>query len=610
MTTDHDADTQIAVEVDLDELRDRWSARWPDALALWSPFTRLRPPVWCLTESDEQREGLTGSFAMIRLTDQTVVISVRQVQPALGAFPLEILGHEIGHHILCPADLADNARMLARIRRALPTVEHHAPMVGNLYADVLINDRLQRARGLDMAGVYAALGPSSDHFWTFYLRLYEILWALPTATLAAGTIDETLEGDAQLGARVIRTFAGRWLDGAGRFAALCLPYLIADGALDDEGDWVIWQDAVGAGAGGFPDGLTSLDPGERDVVHPALDPELNGDLARRTEATTAEGPQAEPAEPDPGARIGGGGQFREPFEYGEILAASGVLLDEHEITARYYRERAIGHLIPFPTRPAPVVTDPLPEGVEPWDIGAPLMEVDWTETALRGGVVIPGVTTVRREWGTNAGADPERVPVDLDLYIDSSMSMPDPSSLVSYLALAGTIVALSALRAGARVQATLWSGPDEFTTTRGFVRDERAVLRVITGFIGGSTAFPIHVTRDTYERRAPDAPPAHVLVVSDDGVTTMFADDERGRPGRDVMNHALARAAGGATMVLNLWRPIEEDPELVTARADGWDIHVVHDWTDLVSFARAFSRRTYEQDRRGAIGLGGPRGAG
>jgi hypothetical protein len=175
--------------------------------------------------------------------------------------------------------------------------------------------------------------------------------------------------------------------------------------------------------------------------------------------------------------------------------------------------------------------------------------------------------------------------------------MPNPQVTVSYLTLAGAIVALSALRAGAKVQATLWSGTNQFLTTDGFVRDEEAVLQVLTGFFGGATAFPIHVVRDTYERRPADAGPAHVLVVSDDGVTTMFDQDERGRDGRDVVNHALAQAGGGATMVLNLWGDLQRDPRLVEAAADGWDIHVVRDWADLVAFATAFSRRAYADDR-------------
>ena len=584
---------------DVEDLRDRWAERWPEALALWSPFTRLRSPHWCLTAEDEQREGLTGSFAMIRLADQTVVIGLRQITPALEPFPLEILGHEIGHHILCPADLADNARMLARIRRALPTVERHAPRVANIYADILINDRLQRRRGLDMAGVYAALrgdGADDDRFWTFYQRLYEVLWSLPTGSLARGKRDEKLEGDAVLGARLVRSFAGRWLEGAGRFGALCLPYLLQEAEPNGGPIWQTWLDADGAGAGGFPDGLTELDPDEgTPAVHPALDPALNGDLP----GADADG-SGPPSEPDAQVNAPSAGQYREPFEYGQILAASGLHLTDHEVAVRYYRERARRQLIPFPSRENPVATDPLPEGVEPWTVSDPLADIDWVETTIRSPIVIPGITTVRREWGTSTGAEPERVPVDLDLYVDSSGSMPNPQITVSYLTLAGAIVALSALRAGARVQATLWSGTRQFTMTTGFVRDEEAVLRVLTGFFGGGTAFPIHVVRDTYADRAPDANPAHVLVVSDDGVTTMFGQDEHGRDGRDVVNHALAEAAGGATMVLNLWGDLAKDPALQQAVADGWDIHVVHDWSDLVTFARAFSRRAYGRGVDGA----------
>ena len=42
--------------------------------------------------------------------------------------------------------------------------------------------------------------------------------------------DLELEGDAYLGARLIRSYAREWLDGSGRFAALCLPYLQEDDA--------------------------------------------------------------------------------------------------------------------------------------------------------------------------------------------------------------------------------------------------------------------------------------------------------------------------------------------------------------------------------------------
>ena len=79
------------------------------------------------------------------------------------------------------------------------------------------------------------------------------------------------------------------------------------------------------------------------------------------------------------------------------------------------------------------------------------------------------------------------------------------------------------------MQATLWSGARQFTSTAGFVRDERAVLGVLTGYFGGGTAFPLHVMRETYRKRTPLDRAVHILVISDEGVSTMFDKDERGR---------------------------------------------------------------------------------
>jgi len=212
--------------------------------------------------------------------------------------------------------------------------------------------------------------------------------------------------------------------------------------------------------------------------------------------------------------------------------------------------------------------------------------------------VIPGMTTVQRVWGTTEGREPKLEPLDLDLYVDSSGSMPNPQQITSYPALAGAILCLSALRAGARVQATLWSGKNEFASTGGFVRDQESVLRVLTGYFGGATAFPIHVLRDTYAARKPDARPAHVLVISDDGVSTMFDNDERGNSGWDIAAAALARAGGGGTLVLNLpdrWET-GSGPYVKIRRArdeHGWHVHRIASLEELVEFARQFSRLRY-----------------
>ena len=57
-----------------------WRAAWPQALAAWSRFTRLQEPRLCASHVEAAEEGLSGSFAMIRLADQRVVIDLPEVQ--------------------------------------------------------------------------------------------------------------------------------------------------------------------------------------------------------------------------------------------------------------------------------------------------------------------------------------------------------------------------------------------------------------------------------------------------------------------------------------------------------------------------------------------------
>jgi hypothetical protein len=288
-----------------------------------------------------------------------------------------------------------------------------------------------------------------------------------------------------------------------------------------------------------------------------------------------------------------GSQYREPFEYRQILRQLGLDVSAQEAAARYYRERALPHLVPFPVTRRPPSTEPLPEGLGTWDTGEPLEAVDWLATTLRSPVVVPGVTTVQRLAGAVEGDERDERPVDLDIYVDSSGSMSNPTELVSYLTLAGVILAESALRVGARVQVTLWSGTNQFTCTDGFVRDERAILAVLTGFFGGATAFPLHVLRDTYRDRDR---PTHIVVISDDGVDTMFRPtDELGTPGAAIAAAALSAARAGGTLLLRLYS--EQQREGIAALAPGWDVRRVTNWDELVEFAAAFSRRTYERSR-------------
>lgn len=571
-----------------------WAEAWPIAQRAWSPFLRLREPLLCEDARSCKREGLGDGLAMIRLDDHRIVLNGPTLaRLGLDAHPAEVLAHEIGHHLFVPGDLSDHGRLLARVRRGLPGHENAAPMIANLYADLLINDRLQRQAGLAMDALYRKLsGSDPGPLWQLYLRIYEHLWTLPPGSLVGGKMPDEAQGDALLGAQLIRSYAQDWLDGAGGFALLCLPWLMQQKRQPPAGlsEWLD-LDQVGA-ADALPDGLAQVEPGELTPLHPANDPKVvrgKVDAEADGDATGGDGSMA------PEARGGGSGQRRDPLEYGQILRQLGLQLNDHEVALRYYRELARPHLVRFPVRIIPEVEEPQAEGVESWQPGEPLEQIDWFETVMVSPVVIPGLTTVQRVYGSSPGGQPQRAPVDLDLYVDCSGSMPNPKQQFSPITLAGAIVALSAFKAGSKVQATLWSGRGQYQCTPGFVRDADEVLRVLTGYIGGSTQFPLNVLRDSHANRTAADRPAHVLVLSDEGIDTILNADERGTLGAQVVETALQQARGGMSLALNVY-PRWQHAGLEALREKlAIDQYRVSNWEQLIDFARDFSRASYAE---------------
>lgn len=582
-----------------DALLAPWRAAWPDALALWSRVVKLKEPRWCLLPDEERKEGLTGSFAMIRLDDHAVVVSLRQVSAKrLAPYATEILAHEIGHHMLAPGDLGDHARCLVKMRGGLQDLAKKAGFIANLYTDLLINDRLQRVSELRMAEIYRALmSRDGGVLWAFYMRIYENLWGLPPGELgghpAPEGADPAFELDAQLGARLVRHYSKDWLSGAGGFAALCYPYLKVDE--EQRKQFVMLLDAEsGLGEGSeMPGGLAELDDDELNgPTHPRANPDVNG----LPEGLLDDGDGKAPDEAGikkPMARP------RPPADFRELMRSLGVKLSDEEIICQYYRELALPHLVPFPERIKARAVDPLPESLDTWDMGAPMEEIDWFESVLVSPVIVPGVTTVRRVYGTTEGSDPEKEPLDLYLGVDCSGSMTNPAHGLSYPVVAGAVLALSALRAGASVMVVLSGEPGKYTSTDGFVRREGEVLRTLTAYLGTGYTFGIPRLVETFTEK-PRPRPAHILIVTDSDIYHML-DGKDGvvgtQTGWQVAKLARERAGGGGTMVLhgNLSHYEAKRQQLV---GDGWDVHNLSSQEDLVAFARAFAARVYKQESK------------
>ena len=74
--------------------------------------------------------------------------------------------------------------MIGRLKKVLGRHAQYAPLVLNLYTDLLINNRLFRINKLRMDEVYQKLKDSenTDSVWNLYLQIYERLWQLQRGT--------------------------------------------------------------------------------------------------------------------------------------------------------------------------------------------------------------------------------------------------------------------------------------------------------------------------------------------------------------------------------------------------------------------------------------------
>lgn len=579
------------------QVRVKWQSLWEESLALWSNYIKLRQPVFCMSDKEAGREGLTDSFAMIRLYDHQIVINVEGiVKHDLSDFEREILAHEIGHHVYVPGNLHDLSRQLSRTRWGLAGIEDRAPLIMNLYSDQLINHYLHSEKNLDFAGVYKKLQRDSNNqsgLWTWYMRTYEHLWGLSKGELTGKVkIPQNMEADASLTASIIKTYSREWIDGAGRFAAMAYPYVLEEKDFEDANTvFGILNDTKNSGEGAKGlSGILEIDEVELSEI---IDP--RAEALQELEEKGSEGDDSDGLDPgeSPGAKKRKKGEkYREPGSFIEMTRQLDPSIHESEVVKRYYRERALPHLIPFPSEPRSKTSERQPEGTETWDVGDPFEELDLFESALESPEIIPGFSTKKRVYGISDDPDDRPEPVNLYIGIDCSGSMYNPAHNISWPVLAGTVTGLSALRAGAKVKAVLSGEPGSHIGTKDFTTVESDILSILTSYIGTGYAFGLNRLSDTFSQKL--SKKTHILIITDQDIFQMLKEQAKGkRSNRQITETAIENALGGGTLLLHGQEDEYYKDELKDFRQMGWQVHFVTSEKDLVRFATAFSKIKY-----------------
>lgn len=538
---------------------------WRAALDLWG--VQLHPP-------NMVRDSATGTFAWFSFPPSISIDLDELTRQGAEHHLTSVFAHEIGHHVLSPSTRIVSFKLMQQMaraivasdpRRAIP-VTSTARHLSNLWSDLLINDRVVRMQRRrypgtepDMITLWRTLTarePVSNAAWWVLMRAYELLWSLPSntlcpnappsipeavhedvrarqhvdpATLDVSMVREDLQekerahrvaamrvraiqdelllsqpvqpvADAEYVAQAIRTFGADPVGGALTFGMVLVPYLVLESMIAD--------------GAALPDGGCAEQGGT---------PATAAELAQVLADPRLDEPPVHPA----ASAVGGSAPDQAPGQsYG--VAQTLALFDGSDPNAvmlAWYEAQARPWIRPLRQSGRGVAEHGIPGPLEMWELGDDATELDWPATLAVNPIVVPGVTTRRR---TQLPDDPTPTTeaVTLDLYIDSSASMPRPER-GSPAVLAGMILALSVLKGGGRVRVTSWAGRGQVAGDSVYTRDRSEIIRQLTTFFSGGTVFPLDLLAHRYPSGGHEFPGGgdelrHLVVLSDDGLMSLF----------------------------------------------------------------------------------------
>jgi len=458
---------------------------WNEAVTTWNSPTV--PNIIVLKTQEEIKQlgeigsALQGELAFMHYPNfQTYAIQAN-IESKLAEDPQRgakaILKHELGHRF-CPYDTVTSIILKHAVKKELEGKKlpydsnQAANLVLNLYSDMTINTRLRKDGDKDIPWVYQQLSKAQKNskLWNVYGRSMELAWGdeiLPEDT-------EVNEEQARASQEIADLFEedffnrARWKNNIRTFTRNIIPFL------EEESK----------------DKSTTLDDHASNLPK-TLDEKTTQELAKRLSEIGSNGLPTNPS----GLK-----------EFKEIMAGYGQG-DPKKASIAFYDRLSDSYDVRFATRP---FGRPRVNPFQPvkWTPSMDVSKLDVDYSVQIGGRIIPGVNTY--SWNTRrreAFGGLEEVIPNMDLYLDSSGSMPNPLEQISLPVLAGFVVAKKAHRKGASIRSTNFSGQGQYKTQES-TRDLDKIYDNLVIHYNGGTVFPTNALLEGRD-------PRQVLVITD-----------------------------------------------------------------------------------------------
>lgn len=507
---------------------------WALACDFWDSSVSLRAPV-----------ALSGEdIAFINLGNRQTHINTSKLREmGLGDQIVCVLTHEVGHHIRFPHTLLALRRQQLFVRnhfgalidargvQPLParTSEEGAyDYLQNVLSDILINDHIVRHDSAgtfldDFVLLYQKLVTSSDRTETdmaFTMSVYEAMWYLPESTLV--TADQ---------AEALTAVRAQWRDDARDLAARIEA---ADGdQLRQLAEFLVTISYY------IPPQHDGPKPQALDGVGGKLSPAAARRLSDINGRNRAAGGVIERALPRSKRDAPPGSPNQSDGFPGTAIVD--FVPDINDAAASWYRRKSQAAQID-PPRSQRREPDTVPGAPTHWEVGEELGKIDWFATLSRSGVAIPGVTTLQRTWLPDEPTPGEKQSPWLEIYVDSSGSMPDPTKTMNPQVLAAFALVRAATEAGGRVRVIQFSAAGQFIAMPSFVSSPRPAEMALVQYIGGGTMFPFAELDRSVARTRGQARVVRVLFSDADFLNNVSHPYPRGAITAAITTASLRRA--------------------------------------------------------------------